>query len=86
MKDAGFAIMESMDAAIYDNKVENVRYGLRISLGGAGNQIYDNTFDGCSDCENVLSQGTAHARYKHPTDERGHIHMAYNVKIFFLIS
>ena len=51
MKDAGFAILESMNAEIYDNTVENVRYGVRISLGGAGNQIYDNTFDGCYDGE-----------------------------------
>ena len=51
MQDAGLAIMESMDAVIYDNVVEDVRYGIRISLGGAGNEIYDNTFDSCSDCE-----------------------------------
>lgn len=48
MQDAGIAIMESMDAKIYDNTIENVRYGIRISLGGAGNEIYDNTFDDCS--------------------------------------
>lgn len=51
MKDAGFAILESMNAEIYDNIVENVKYGIRISLGGADNNIHDNTFDGCTSCE-----------------------------------
>lgn len=51
MQDDGFAIMESMNAAIYSNVMKNVCYGLRISLGGAGNKIYDNTFDSCSGCE-----------------------------------
>lgn len=51
MLDAGFAILESMDADIHDNVVENVKYGIRISLGGSGNQIYDNSFDSCSDCK-----------------------------------
>lgn len=51
MQSAGFAIMESMDAAIFNNVVENVRYGVRISVGGAGNEIHDNTFDNCFDGE-----------------------------------
>ena len=51
MQSAGFAIMESMNATIYNNVVENVRYGVRISVGGAGNEIYDNTFDNCFDGE-----------------------------------
>lgn len=51
MQDAGLAIMESMNAEIYDNVFENVKYGMRISLGGAGNYIHDNTFDECSSCE-----------------------------------
>ena len=51
MQDAGLAIMESMNATIYNNVVEDDRYGLRISLGGAYNEIYGNTFDSCSDGE-----------------------------------
>lgn len=51
MQDAGFAIMESMNADIHDNTVENVKYGVRISLGGSDNKIYDNVFDTCSSCE-----------------------------------
>lgn len=51
MQDAGLAIMESQNAEIYDNIFENVKYGMRISLGGANNYIHDNTFDGCTSCE-----------------------------------
>lgn len=51
MQDAGIAIMESFDAEIYDNTITNVKYGIRISLGGGNNQIHDNTFDTCSKCE-----------------------------------
>lgn len=48
MQDAGIAIMESMDGDIYDNVFENVKYGIRVSLGGANNKIHDNVFDTCS--------------------------------------
>lgn len=51
MADAGMAILESMDAEIYDNVFENVEYGIRISLGGAGNYVHDNVFDTCSACK-----------------------------------
>lgn len=57
MGDAGIAIMESMNGEIYDNVIENVKYGLRISLGGSNNYIHDNTFDGCSKCETGVRQG-----------------------------
>ena len=57
MQDAGIAIMESMDATIFNNVVENVHYGIRISLGGAGNSIYGNTFESCS-------VGKSHARLR----------------------
>lgn len=51
MGDAGIAIMESFDAEIYNNVVEDVKYGLRISLGGGNNYIHDNKFDDCWQCE-----------------------------------
>ena len=51
MQDAGMAIMESFDADIHDNTFTNVKYGIRISLGGGDNNVYDNVFDQCSKCE-----------------------------------
>ena len=45
------AIMESFDADIHDNSFTNVKYGMRISLGGGNNNVYDNVFDQCSQCE-----------------------------------
>lgn len=54
MQDAGIAILESFDAEIYDNTFENVKYGIRISLGGADNHIHDNVFDTCSSCESLM--------------------------------
>ena len=51
MQDAGLAILESFDADIHDNTFTNVKYGIRISLGGGNNMVYDNVFDQCSKCE-----------------------------------
>lgn len=51
MQDSGMALMESMDADIHDNTFEDVKYGIRLSLGCARNRIYRNTFATCSDCE-----------------------------------
>ncbi|CAM9458502.1 unnamed protein product, partial [Hapterophycus canaliculatus] len=48
MQDAGIAFMESFDASVYNNKFENVKYGIRLSLGSARNKIYDNEFTGMS--------------------------------------
>ncbi|CAM9999901.1 unnamed protein product, partial [Ascophyllum nodosum] len=48
MQDAGLAILESFDADIHDNTFTNVKYGIRISLGGGNNMVYDNVFDQCS--------------------------------------
>lgn len=48
MQDAGMALLESFDADIYDNLFENVKYGIRLSLGSARNHIHSNTFDDCS--------------------------------------
>ena len=51
MQDAGLAILESFDADIHDNTFTNVKYGIRISLGGGNNNVYDNVFEECSQCE-----------------------------------
>ena len=51
MQDAGIAILESFDAQIYDNTFEDVKYEVRISLGGGNNYVHDNVFRGCSKCE-----------------------------------
>lgn len=51
MSDAGLAILESFDAEIYGNSFADVKYGIRISLGGGNNHVHDNVFDSCSDCE-----------------------------------
>ncbi|CAM9753764.1 unnamed protein product, partial [Hapterophycus canaliculatus] len=46
--DAGIALMESFGADIYDNVIENCKYGIRLSVGSADNNIYDNSFDSSS--------------------------------------
>ena len=69
MQSAGIAIMESMDATIYNNVVENVRYGVRISVGGAGNEIYDNTFDNCFDGESHKIPLTTYSIFTMPYGE-----------------
>ncbi len=51
MQDAGIAILESFDSEIYDNTFSDVKYGIRISLGGGNNDVHDNVFDKCSQCE-----------------------------------
>lgn len=51
MYDAGLANLESFDAEIYDNTFENVKYGMRVSLGGGNNYVHDNVFESCSQCE-----------------------------------
>lgn len=43
-KDAGIAFFETFDSEIYGNKVEDCKFGIRLSLGCARNKIYDNTF------------------------------------------
>ena len=53
--DAGIAMLESFGAEIYDNRIENCKYGIRLSLGCADNDIHDNTFDASSQCEFALS-------------------------------
>lgn len=55
MQDAGIAVFESFNANIYDNVIEDVRYGIRISLGGGYNYVHENVFRGCSEGE-PLSQ------------------------------
>lgn len=51
MYDAGLANLESFDSKVYDNIFENVKYGIRISLGGGNNEVYDNTFKGVTKCK-----------------------------------
>lgn len=57
MQDAGIAILESFDSEIYNNVFVNVKYGIRISLGGGNNYVHDNTFDTCSQCECPVCRG-----------------------------
>eukprot|EP00903_Cladosiphon_okamuranus_P019666 g18077.t2 len=45
MQDAGIAFMETMNGKVYDNDIKNCKQGIRLSMGSAGNHIYDNTFD-----------------------------------------
>ncbi|CAN0243860.1 unnamed protein product [Scytosiphon promiscuus] len=49
MQDAGIAMLESFDALIYDNTIEGAKYGIRMSLGSARNQVYDNSFSDITD-------------------------------------
>lgn len=56
-KDAGLALLESFGAEIYDNRIEDCKYGIRLSLGSADNEIYDNTFDSISTCEYSIGYG-----------------------------
>lgn len=53
MFDAGLANLESFDSKVYNNVFENVKYGIRISLGGGNNEVYDNTFKGVNKCESM---------------------------------
>ncbi|CAM9395437.1 unnamed protein product [Ectocarpus sp. 4 AP-2014] len=46
--DAGIAFLESFDADIYDNRIVNCKYGIRLSLGSGDNDITNNTFDDIS--------------------------------------
>ncbi|CAM9698589.1 unnamed protein product, partial [Choristocarpus tenellus] len=46
--DAGIAIMESFGLRVYRNTFTNTKYGVRISVGGSNNEIYDNTFEAAS--------------------------------------
>lgn len=48
------AIMESMNAHIYRNNFERVKYGIRLSVGASNNFVEDNTFSECDQCELVL--------------------------------
>ncbi|CAM9392193.1 unnamed protein product [Discosporangium mesarthrocarpum] len=45
MPDAGIAIMESFDLDVFDNSFTNIKYGVRISVGGSGNNIHNNVFE-----------------------------------------
>ncbi|CAM9392267.1 unnamed protein product [Discosporangium mesarthrocarpum] len=58
MPDAGIAIMESFDLDIFDNTFTNIKYGVRISVGGANNHIHDNTFETISQYGLYTYQGS----------------------------
>lgn len=51
MQDAGIALLETMNADIYDNTIDGAQFGIRMSLGSAGNYVHDNSFNDCEDCE-----------------------------------
>lgn len=57
--------MESFDAEIYDNTIENCKYGIRLSVGSADNDIHDNTFDSSSTCEEKLHVKLPFRRLQH---------------------
>ncbi|CAM9969463.1 unnamed protein product, partial [Ascophyllum nodosum] len=42
----------------HDNTFTNVKYGIRISLGGGNNNVYDNVFDECSQYGLYTYQGS----------------------------
>ena len=73
MQAAGMAIMESFDADIHDNTFSNVKYGIRISVGGGNNNVYDNVFDHCSACE-YLYQCIGRQRATSPMQLRPEYH------------
>ncbi|CAM9124777.1 unnamed protein product [Ascophyllum nodosum] len=49
MQDAGVALLESSDAEVYGNTFSNLKFGVRISVGGSNNEIYYNVIDTCSE-------------------------------------
>ncbi|CAM9195373.1 unnamed protein product, partial [Ectocarpus sp. 8 AP-2014] len=51
MQDAGMALLESMNADIYNNVFSSVKFGIRLSLGSSDNHVHDNIF------EDVSTQG-----------------------------
>lgn len=57
--------MESFRAEIYDNTIENCKYGIRLSVGSADNDIHDNTFDSSSTCEERLHVQLPSCRLQH---------------------
>lgn len=42
-----------MNAHIHDNVFEDVKYGVRLSLGCTNNLIEENTFDLSAECEKI---------------------------------
>ncbi|CBN77785.1 Mannuronan C-5-epimerase N-terminal fragment [Ectocarpus siliculosus] len=51
MQDAGMAMLESMNADIYNNRFSSVKFGIRLSLGSSENHVHENLF------EDVSTQG-----------------------------
>ncbi|CAM9925068.1 unnamed protein product [Ascophyllum nodosum] len=48
MQGPGLAILESFDTDIHDNTFKNVTFGVRISLGGGNNTVYNNVLEECT--------------------------------------
>ncbi|CAM9132608.1 unnamed protein product, partial [Ectocarpus fasciculatus] len=48
MQDAGMALLETMNADIYNNDFSGVKFGIRLSLGSSDNYVHENTFEDVS--------------------------------------
>ena len=46
--DAGIAVLESFDADVSGNTIKNNKFGIRLSVGAAGNVMSKNTISGSS--------------------------------------
>ena len=66
--------MESMNAKVHHNDITGTKFGIRLSLGSAGNQIYSNTFDTATDWGLYTYQGS-----DPPTTGVSDGRLAYNV-------
>lgn len=53
LQDAGMATLESFNINFQNNLVQNCKYGIRLSLGAAGNTVQDNTFEDLSRYNNA---------------------------------
>lgn len=45
VQDAGIAVLESFGLDIHDNVITGALYGIRVTLGSADNEVYDNVFE-----------------------------------------
>lgn len=57
MQDAGIALLESMNADIYNNAFNSVKFGIRLSLGSSDNYVHENTFEDVSTREHKYRFG-----------------------------
>ncbi|CAB1096797.1 MEP24 [Ectocarpus sp. CCAP 1310/34] len=49
MQDTGMALLESINADIYNNEFSSVKFGIRLSLGSSDNHVHENLFEEGSD-------------------------------------